>query len=112
MLKIDPKFVIGLRKATDIKEVHFYLQKAIELEHSTIPPYLTAMYSLIPGKNDEIAALIRSVVIEEMMHMTISANILIATGGAPKINTAGFIPSYPGPLPMGIGDGLIVPIKA
>ena len=45
------------------------LQVAIELEHSTIPPYLTAYYSIKPGANAEVAQLIYSVVIEEMFHM-------------------------------------------
>jgi len=112
MLKIAPKYVLGLRQCTAKEDLYFYLQKAVELEHATIPPYLTAMYSLIPGRNDEISAIIRSVVVEEMLHMTIAANILIAIGGRPTINQPGFIPKYPGPLPMSIGDGLIVPIKA
>jgi hypothetical protein len=89
-----------------------YLQNAVELEHATIPPYLTAMYSLRPGTNEEISSLVRSVVIEEMLHMTIAANILVAIGGSPQINNPAFVPKYPGPLPMGIGGNLIVPIKA
>ena len=40
-------------------ELHRYLQNAIELEHSTIPPYLTAMFSLRPGVNRRIGELIR-----------------------------------------------------
>jgi Ferritin-like len=87
------------------------LQNAVELEHSTIPPYLTAIFSLKPGTNRRIGELIRSIVIEEMLHMTISANILIATGGSPQINTSNFVPKYPGPLPMNIG-GLTVGIEA
>ena len=69
------------------------------------------MFSLKPATNRKIAELIRSVVIEEMLHMTIAANILIATGGSPQINTEDFVPKYPGPLPMNIGD-LTVGIEA
>ena len=112
MIKIDRQIIHEIHGAADRADLARYLQRAIELEHATIPPYLTAMYSLIPGTNDEIAALIRSVVIEEMSHMTIAANILVAIGGQPRINHPAFIPAYPGPLPMGIGEGLIVPIKA
>jgi hypothetical protein len=36
--------------------------------------------------------------------MTIASNILIAIGGQPEINTKNFIPEYPGPLPMNVGD--------
>jgi hypothetical protein len=70
------------------------------------------MYSLMPGKNENIRAIIRSVVIEEMLHMTIAANILVAIGGSPQINKHAFIAKYPGPLPMGMADDLIVPVKA
>jgi hypothetical protein len=103
MLKIDSKYVEMAQSATELYELHFLLQKAIELEHSTIPPYLTAMYSLIPKTNTGARAIIHSIVVEEMLHMTISANILNALGGHPKINTPDFVPEYPGNLPMGIG---------
>ncbi|HEU0124498.1 MAG TPA: ferritin-like protein [Bryobacteraceae bacterium] len=112
MIRISRSFIQGVRAAQSAPDLHYYLQSAIKLEHSTIPPYLTALFSLKPGTNREIAALIRSIVIEEMLHMTIAANILIATGGRPQINTREFIPTYPGPLPMNIGSGLIVGIEA
>ena len=67
------------------------LQTAIELEHSTIPVYLTALYSIKPNANREVAALIRSVVIEEMLHMALACNILISIGGSPSIGQPGFI---------------------
>ena len=44
-----------------------------------------------------------------MLHMTIAANVLNAIGGKPVINKPHFIPHYPGPLPLNIGD-LIVPL--
>jgi rubrerythrin len=112
MIKIDKSVVRGIAACQKKEHLHRYLQKAVELEHATIPPYLTAMYSLIPDTNDDIAALIRSIVTEEMLHMTISANILVAIGGRPQINNPDFIVHYPDKLPMGIGGDLIVPIKA
>jgi rubrerythrin len=112
MLKVDREIIQGVYACTSGEELQQYLQNAIELEHATIPPYLTAMYSLVPGLNDEIGKLIRSIVIEEMLHMTIAANILVAIGGSPQINNPEFVPKYPGTLPMGIGDDLVVPIKA
>src|SRR5271165_3456992 len=104
MIKIDPKFVAAVRSAKSAPDLWVHLQNAIELEHSTIPPYITAMFSLKSGTNKSIANLIRSIVIQEMQHMTIAANILIAIGGKPEINEKGFIPEYPGSLPMNIGD--------
>ena len=80
------------------------LQNAILLEFSTIPPYLTALYTIQPGTNVEVAAIIRGIAIEEMLHMCLACNILNAVGGQPVLNAAGFPPTYPGPLPMGIGS--------
>lgn len=94
-----------------IDQLKMALQIAIELEHATIPPYLTAYYSLKPGANDEVAALILSIIKEEMLHMTIACNILIALGGHPAIGNQGFVPTYPGNLPGGIREGLTVNLK-
>ena len=113
MIRIDRSMVRGVQAASSAAELHFYVQNAIELEHSTIPPYLTALLSLRPGSNTEIAKRIRGIVIEEMLHMCIAANLMVAIGGTPAINTAGFVPRYPGPLPMSIGgQGFVVGIEA
>jgi hypothetical protein len=111
MIKLDPAVLTGIRSAHTAPELHRFLRAAVKLEHSTIPPYLTAQFSLKPGVNDRIAQLIHSIVVEEMLHMTIASNILIAIGGTPEINQKRFVPDYPGPLPMSIGD-LIVGIEA
>lgn len=84
------------------------LQNAIKLEHATIPPYLYALYSLDASKNPQIADILQSVVIEEMLHMALSSNVLNALGGAPEIDTPNFIPTYPGPLPGGVEADLTV----
>jgi CDGSH-type Zn-finger protein len=44
-------------------------------------------------------AVLTSVFIEEMLHMTLAANVLNAVGGAPVLDRPGFIPSYPAYLP-------------
>ncbi len=87
-----------------LEDLRYSLQKAIELEHATIPTYLTALYSIKDGTNLEIARLLKSVVVEEMLHMSLACNVLNAIGGHPVINQQSFIPTYPGPLPMGIGS--------
>jgi hypothetical protein len=104
MIQLDRNVIAGIHAAKCGPDLYEYLENAVKLEHSTIPPYLTAMFSLKPGTNQEIAGLIRSIVIQEMLHMTISANILISIGGRPEINRKHFIPDYPGRLPMNIGD--------
>ena len=59
-------------------EMQDALQYAIQLEHATIPPYLTALYSLKPGTNEAIAGLMKGIVFQEMQHMTLAANMLTA----------------------------------
>ena len=108
MIKLQRSAIVAIQRAKDPTELYPWLQSAIELEHSTIPPYLTAMFSLKPGTNDDIARLIRSIVVQEMLHMTIVGNILIAIGGSPSINTPSFVPHYPGPLPLSIGGSSFV----
>ena len=78
-----------------VENVRRQLQKAIELEWSTLPVYLTALYSIVEGYNAEIYELIRSIVVQEMLHMVLSANILIAVDGAPLINDPSVTPSFP-----------------
>jgi rubrerythrin len=94
-----------------VEDLMTALQQAIELEHSTIPPYLTALYTIKQGTNVEVAELIRSVVIEEMLHMAQIANVLISLGGKPQIGNPGFVPIYPGPLPGGLLAGLSVRLR-
>ena len=86
--------------------LHTALQTAIELEHATIPVYLYALYSIEPGRNALVASMLRSVVLEEMTHMGLAANLLNAVGGSPVIARPGFIPAYPGSLPGTVGGDL------
>lgn len=85
------------------------LQYAIAVEHATIPPYLTALYSIVEGTNGEIRGIIRSVVVQEMLHMALAGNMLSAIGGRPRLTDAAFIPVYPHDLPFDIG-GIDVPL--
>ncbi|UTH75093.1 ferritin-like protein [Chromobacterium sp. IIBBL 290-4] len=94
-----------------VEELKEALQLAIELEHATLPPYLTALFSIKPGCNTEVAALIRSVAMEEMLHMALMSNLLIAIGGKPRFNHARFIPDYPGSLPGGLRADLQVRLR-
>lgn len=109
MIRLQRSMIEGLTgPSPDPQSVLDSLQSAIELEHATIPPYLYALYSLVPGSNSEIAEIIQSVVVEEMLHMTLSSNVLNALGGSPNIDQPGFIPKYPGPLPGGVQSDLVV----
>jgi hypothetical protein len=88
------------------KSLHQHLQWALELEHCTIPPYLCALYSMHEGKNAAAAQTLRAVVMEEMLHMVLVANVLNAVGGEPKVDDPNFVPEYPTTLPH--SDGSIV----
>jgi len=75
------------------------LQKAVEVEFGTLPPYLYSLFSIPPEVNVAAATRIHSVVLEEMIHMCLACNMLNAIGGTPRITA----PLYPGPLPNDIG---------
>jgi len=100
-----------LLEITDVASLKSALQLAIALEHSTIPPYLCTLFSIVEGRNREVAAIIRSVVIEEMLHMALACNLLNAVGGQPQIDRAGFVPRYPGHLPAGLRPDLTVTLR-
>jgi len=88
-------------------ELESYLQTAIQVEHATIPPYLTALYSLKPDpQHSNVASfqIIRAVLVEEMLHLGLAANLLNAVGGAPDLIRPGFVPNYPAYLPTGETD--------
>jgi hypothetical protein len=96
-----------------LADLHRALQNAVRLEHSTIPPYLTALATL-SGQSPSVAyarQVIRDVVVEEMLHMTLACNLLNAIGGHPVIAAPGFVPSYPHELPMGVAGDLVVHLK-
>jgi hypothetical protein len=87
------------------------LQRAIELEHATIPLYLYALYSLDPNENPAITQIIQSVAVEEMLHMVLGANVLNAIGRSPTISKREFIPTYPGRRPGGVEDQLVLHLR-
>ncbi|MCC6771559.1 MAG: ferritin-like protein [Gemmatimonadaceae bacterium] len=88
------------RPISSVHSLRRHLQGALELEHATIPPYLCALYSIPDGANVTAGALIRSVVMEEMLHMVLAANLLNAVGGTPRVHHRKFIPAYPTYLPF------------
>jgi len=90
------------------------LQAAIQLELSTIPPYLYAAWSI--DRQDPAADpsgvydVIRGIAVEEMLHMGIACNLLAAIGVRPKIVQVA--PGYPARLPKDIHAGLSVALAS
>ncbi|MCQ4141846.1 ferritin-like protein [Chryseobacterium sp. EO14] len=78
------------------------LQTAILIEHSTIPPYLTALYSIKDGTNILPSQIIRSVAVEEMLHMIMVCNVMNAVSIQPSVNRPQNYPNYPMKLPLNV----------
>jgi hypothetical protein len=74
----------------DKPDLHRHLQHALDLELWTIPLYLTALFSIrdLPKTKHEhfpeVAKLIFSVVLQEMLHAEIVCNLSSALGYSPK----------------------------
>lgn len=94
-----------------IDSLHEHLRDACIVELSTIPMYLYALYSIqsqiapyaaitnqaVPGQSAHES--IRSVVIEEMLHLTLARNIYMGTGGQSlRFYDPAFVPRYPAPM--------------
>lgn len=78
------------------------MQTAILIEHSTIPPYLTALYSIKDGTNALASQMIRNVAVEEMLHLIMVCNVLNAINIQPSVNRPQNYPTYPMKLPMNV----------
>lgn len=109
----EKKFVSALNDLSPghiLEELKQNLKTAIAIEQATIPIYLFTYYSLERNNRlgegirpedlfaNKAGAAIMSVAVEEMLHMSLSANILYALGEDPQLylNSPG---SYPTPLP-------------
>jgi Ferritin-like len=94
----------GFEPPATVRQLREYLQAALEVEHLTIPVYLSALYTIRPGTNRTAFFAIRSVVMEEMLHMTLAANVLNAVGGSPRVAHPRFLTKYPAKLPFSSDD--------
>ena len=87
--------------APSLDDLEDLLQLAIMVEHFTIPPYLCALWSIKvqPGSPPykEARRILRNIVQQEMLHMGIVCNLLIAIGRRPRIIDS--IPHYPSAIP-------------
>jgi hypothetical protein len=87
---------------TTLDELKEYLQTAIQLEHATLPIYLTALWSIkqpASPANAAIRNIILKIVFQEMLHMGLASNVLKAIGGKPRINTPDAVLQFPDFLP-------------
>jgi hypothetical protein len=85
----------------DVAWLQAALQAAIQLELATLPPYLSAMFS-IADQGSAVYTLINKIVFNEMSHFGLVCNLLNATGAQPAIVQGYRGTVYPGPLPGGV----------
>jgi hypothetical protein len=93
-----------------LAELQDALLTAIQLEFSTIPPYLCAQWS-INNDPSQVSGMIQDVVLQEMLHFGLACNMYTATGGSLQghIASPDFVPTYPTDgLPGGVHPGLVV----
>ncbi|ETW97791.1 MAG: hypothetical protein ETSY2_43940 [Candidatus Entotheonella gemina] len=100
---------------TTVEELQQALHTACQIEMATIPLYLYALYSIkaqvesyeldssvwsgIVAPEISTYRLIRSVAIEEMLHLTMARNLLTAVGGKIEFYSPWFAPKFPTILP-------------
>lgn len=106
----SPQLMASLGVGMTVEQLRAHFQTAVELEHSTVPPYLCALYSMEAERNSFAYQAIQGVVMEEMLHMIQAANILTAIGGSPELYSPKFIPEYPTYLPHS-DEAFLVPLQ-
>lgn len=99
----------ALTREQALAELKANLQTAIEIELATIPIYLYTYYSLNRAAQsgehigpvqqfvNKAGGVVMSVAVEEMLHMSLSSNILFALGQPPQLYG-----KAPGPYPTGL----------
>jgi hypothetical protein len=93
--------------ARDVNWLAEALQNAVELELATLPVYLSGLWSIedpSDAQSKEAYTLIDSVIMEEMLHLGLVANMLKAIKGSPQF----ILHTYPGHLPGGVRPELCV----
>lgn len=86
-----------------VEKLYSHLYLAAKLEMSTIPLYLYAGYSIRTQNVSQWSAgpgafrLIKSIVIEEMLHLSLARNLIVSIGYGDHISFCDplFLPSYP-----------------
>jgi hypothetical protein len=84
-----------------IPELKNHLAVAVAVELSTVPLYLYPAYSIQSSNRTQWAPemsafrTIRSVVLEEMLHLCLARNLLTAIGGSMECYDPAVVPTYP-----------------
>lgn len=92
------------------EDLALHLRWALSVELSTIPPYLCSLYSITDNTTDAYRV-VRSVAVEEMLHMMLAANMLNSIGASAEITTD-LVPKYPGFMPHHAAGGPFIQLQA
>lgn len=84
------------------KLVQDHARDAVAIELYTVPFYTTVMTS-IKDKKSEAYKILRGILIEEMMHMQLAANLCVALDTTPRMRP----PSYTGDIPF-LKPGVVI----
>lgn len=87
------------------------LNQVLLVEHTTIPLYLTALYSIRPGHLPATVNLLSRVVHQEMQHMATVCAIILALGGNLNVLNESVVPKFPATFPLGIAPGVKFPLS-
>jgi hypothetical protein len=88
------------QRIQSIDDAYRLIQMAVQVEFSTLPPYLYALYTIRRGTNPAASSRLLGIVHQEMIHMCLACNLMNALGRSPTLSA----PTYPGPLPGDIGS--------
>jgi hypothetical protein len=92
-----------------IEDLQSHLQWALSIELSTIPPYLCALYS-IQDSSSQAYSVIRSVAVEEMLHMMLVSNLMNSIGATPSLSGDN-VPVYPTFMPHHAAGGPYIQLQ-
>lgn len=76
---------------TSVDDAIAMLQTAAGIEFGTLPPYLYAKFSILPGTNAPAMERLGMIVGQEMIHLCLVCNIINALGATPQLKA----PVYP-----------------
>jgi hypothetical protein len=110
MILIKPDFIQEVQSAKTKEDIQNYLSGAVTLELATLPTYFTGIFSIKPGTGSTAKTLAQSVALEEMLHLTLASNLLIAVGGNPNVYRIGASLKFPTQLPLGVIPDLTIPL--
>lgn len=84
------------------------LQQAVGIELGTLPPYLYAKFSIMPGTNAAAMDNLSAIVGQEMVHLCLACNMLNAIGGRPKLEPRVYPTTLPGDIGPPDGEALMI----